>query len=184
MLVIALNDFGVQEQFTIFLYTAREYQRRGGIRFLIPSFRKDRKARIWRERLQNAIVQEKLTATTLIDHPTDLHSLIDAADLTIYTIKEPEQEFAFPLTLIQALCAGKPLICQNVSPWNEVMAGFQEKWLVKAYEDFSRISRDFLKQESQLEQISTDLARFSRARMGVDAVADHYSKLYKSVLNH
>ena len=183
LFVVALNDFNDQEHFTTFLYTVREYQRRGGFRLLIPLYHRDRRSLLWREKLQNAIVQENLGATTLLQTEVDVDSLIEAADMTLLIDKRKNRSFSFPLTAILALCSGKPVITHNLPPVDEIIAEFREDWLVKAYEDFSRISRDLLKQAASLEQISTDLARFARARLSVESVAERYKNLYNSMLS-
>jgi glycosyltransferase involved in cell wall biosynthesis len=148
MFVIALNDFSDQEHFTTFLYTVREYQRRGGYRLLIPLYRRDRQSLLWRNKLQNAIIQEKLAATTLLQTEVDLHSLIDAADITLLIDKHQHRSFSFPLSVVESLCSGKPVITYNLPPVREIIAEFRENWLVIAYEDFSRISRDLLKERA------------------------------------
>jgi glycosyltransferase involved in cell wall biosynthesis len=183
MFVIALNDFRDQEHFTTFLYTVREYQRRGGYRLLIPLYRQDRQSLIWRQKLQNAIDQEKLDATTLLETEVDVHSLIDAADITLLIDKHLNRPFSFPLPVVEALCAGKPVITYNLPPVREIIGEFHEGWLVKAYEDFSRISRDLLKQRAGLEELSTELAQFARARLSVEKVAERYKNLYNSLLS-
>ena len=183
LFVVALNDFSDQEHFTTFLYTVREYQRRGGFRLLIPLYRRDRQSLLWRKKLHNAIVQEKLSATTLLEKEVDLDSLIDAADMTLLIDKRKNRPFGFPMTAIAALCAGKPVITYNLPPVDEIIAEFREEWLVKAYEDFSRISRDLLKHSSGLEQVSTELAHFARARLSVESVAERYKNLYISLFS-
>lgn len=183
LFAVALNDFSDQKHFTTFLYTVREYQRRGGYRFVIPLYSQDRKSLLWRQRLKNAIVQEKLSATTLLDVPVDLHSLIDATDVTLYIDKRQEREFSFPLRVVEALCAGKPLISYNIPPVSEIVGAFRKEWLAIEYEDFSRISRDLHKHAGDLEQISTELARFARARMSVEKVAERYKNLYNSLFS-
>lgn len=180
--IVALSDFHDQQHFAAFLYTAREYQRRGGFRFLIPQYREDKQTLLWRKRLQNAITQEKLTATTLLDPGVDLHSLIDSADMALYMNKNPVRDFSFPLIAVEALCAGKPVIAYSSSPISEVVEKFQPAWVASVYEDFSRISKDLLKQTTRLEQISTELARYARSRMDVFTVAERYKELYKPIL--
>jgi glycosyltransferase involved in cell wall biosynthesis len=184
LFAVALNDFNNQEHFTTFLYTVREYQRRGGFRLLIPLYHPDRQSLLWRTKLQNAIDQEKLHATTLLQTEVNLHSLIEAADITLMIDKNNQKRpFSFPLSVVEALCAGKPVITHNLPPVHEVIAEFRESWLVKAYEDFSRISRDLLKEKASLERLSTELARFARARMSVEKVAESHENLYNSLLS-
>jgi glycosyltransferase involved in cell wall biosynthesis len=183
MFVVALNDFRDQEHFKTFLYTAREYQRRDGYRFLIPLYRQERQSLLWRKRLSESIRLENLSNTTLLDANADLHSLIDACDVALLMDRRNDRPFGFPLSAVEALCAGKPVIGYNIPPVNEIIAGFNEEWLVKAYEDFSRISRDLLKQSVHLEQLSTELARFARSRMSEESVAASYDNLYNKLFS-
>jgi glycosyltransferase involved in cell wall biosynthesis len=178
LLVIALNDFSDQAHFTAFLYTVREYNRRGGFRFVIPVYRQDKQSLLWRSRLAEAIQKEKLHATTMLDAPVDVHSLIDAADFTLLMDKRPTHEFGFPLLVVEALCAGKPVLCYNVPPVNEIVSSFRKDWIANVNEDFSRMSRDLLKEAPRLEQISTDLSRFAQSKMSVKNVAQSYWQLY------
>jgi glycosyltransferase involved in cell wall biosynthesis len=181
LFAVALNDFDRQEQFVTFLYTAREYQRRGGFRFIIPLYHKNRQSLLWRQRLQTAIIQENLTATTLLDEQVDVHSLLDSADVTLYMDQQPSGSFSFPLIAVEALCSGKPVISYGSNPVGELMSLFRSSWVAKAYEDFSRISRDIQKGSAELEQTSTELARFAQARMSVEAVSEKYNDLYKNI---
>jgi hypothetical protein len=183
LLAIALNDFSDQAHFTAFLYTVREYNRRGGFRFVIPLYRQDKQSMLWRNRLAEAIQKEKLHATILLDAPVDVHSLIDAADFTLLLDKRPARDFGFPLLVVEALCAGKPVLCYDVPPVNEVVGAFRKDWIASVNEDFSRMSRDLLKEASRLEQISTDLARFARSKMSVETVSQSYKQLYNSALS-
>jgi glycosyltransferase involved in cell wall biosynthesis len=183
LLVVALNDFSDQQHFSAFMYTVREYHRRGGFRFVIPLYRKDRQSMLWRNRLAEAIQREKLFSTTLLNDSTDIHSLIDAADLTLYMDKRQDRAFGFPLFIVEALCAGKPVLCYNIPPVNEVVAAFRKDWVANVNEDFSRISKDLLKETAQLEQISTELARFARSKMSAESVAGRYKRLYNSLLS-
>jgi glycosyltransferase involved in cell wall biosynthesis len=180
LLVVALNDFSDQDHFKAFLYNVREYNRRGGFRFVIPLYRQDKQSMLWRNRLAEAIQKERLQATTMLDAPADVHSLIDAADFTLLMDKRPARDFGFPLLVIEALCAGKPVLCYNVPPVNEVVSAFRKDWIASVNEDFSRMSRDLLKEKPRLEQISTDLARFARSKLSVETVAQSYRKLYNS----
>ena len=183
LLAVALNDFKDQQHFSAFLYTAREYQRRGGFRFLLPLYSKDRQSLTWRSKLQHSITHERLSATTLVDESADLHSLIGASDLTLLIDKRTDREFGFPLAAIESISAGKPLIAFDVSPVNEIVAAFQNDWIARAYEDFSRISRDLARQAPELEQISTEFARFARTKMSIESVSQQHEQLYNSLLS-
>jgi len=182
LLVVSLNDFSDQSHFSAFLYTAREYQRREGFRFLLPLYNKDKESLRWRDSLKAIVEQEKLTRTTFVDDSIDLHSLIDSADFCLHICRERKGNFEFPLIVSEALCAGKPVICFNTPPLNEFIASFKMEWIAHVNEDYSRISRDLLKLSSQLEQISTDLARFARSQLSVESVSARYKQLYKSLL--
>ena len=181
LLVVALNDFDDHDHFSTFLYTTREYQRRGGFRFVIPLFKQEKQSLLWREHLQNAITQEKLSATVLLNQQVDIHSLLDASDIALHMDRRTSSRFAFPLLAATALCAGKPVISYNESPVGEFVGRFQDAWVAKAYEDFSRISRDLSKRANELEQICTEIARFARPELAIEAVAGRYQDLYKSI---
>jgi hypothetical protein len=183
LLVVSLSDFSDHSHFSAFLYTAREYQRRDGFRFLLPLYNKDKESLRWRDSLKAIVEQEKLTRTTFVDGSIDLHSLIDSADFCLHICRERKGNFEFPLVVAEALCAGKPVVCFNTLPLNEFIASFKPEWIVNVNEDYSRISRDLLKLSSQLEQISTDLARFARSQLSVESVSARYKQLYKSLLS-
>ncbi|MCI0417114.1 glycosyltransferase [bacterium] len=183
LLVVALNDFSDQQHFTAFLYTVREYNRRGGFRFVVPLYRQDKRSMLWRNRLAEAIQKEKLHSTILLDAPADIPSLMNAADFTLFMDKRPERPFGFPMITAEALCTGKPVLCYNVPPVNEIVSAFRKDWIASVNEDFSRISRDLLKESPHLEQISTELARFARSKMSAEAVGENYKQLYNSRLS-
>jgi glycosyltransferase involved in cell wall biosynthesis len=182
LLVIALNDFNDHQHFSAFLYTAREYQRRGGFRFVIPAYRQDKQTVGWRSKLQQIVQQEKLTLTTLLEDKKDIHSLIRSADLALY-IERTRPEFGLSPYVEEALCAGTPVISYNVPPVNEVIGNLQKQWLANTNEDFSRISRDLLKENAQLEQMSTDVARYAKSVFSVENVAAKYRQLYNTILS-
>jgi hypothetical protein len=52
LLVVSLSDFPDHSHFSAFLYTAREYQRRDGFRFLLPLYNKDKESLRWRDSLK------------------------------------------------------------------------------------------------------------------------------------
>ena len=183
LLAVALNDFADRKHFNMFLYIAREYQRREGFRFLIPCIRKDKEALAWRSRLQASLEQEKLESTALLDDNVDLHSLIDGCDITLYVKQDRELQFEFPLLVVEALAWGKPVLCSGGGPVSDTVREFRSSWIASDAEDFVRISRDVLKEAGQLEQISTELARFARPRFSVQSVAGAYRSLYHHLLH-
>jgi glycosyltransferase involved in cell wall biosynthesis len=183
LLVVALSDFADHDHFSAFLYAAREYQRKGGFRFLLPLFNQDKDTLTWRDSLKKIVEQEKLSLTSFVEPSADYHSLIDSADFCIHVYKKREQTFEFPLHVAEALCDGKPVVCFNTAPLNEFMAGFKKEWIAHTNEDYSRISRDIAKQALQLEQISTELARHARKTLSVESVSAQYRELYNSLLH-
>ncbi len=182
LLVVALSDFADHDHFSAFLYAAREYQRRGGFRFLLPLYNQDRETLSWRDSFRKMVEQEKLTLTSFIEPTIDYHSLIDASDFCIHVSKNRKRTFEFPLNVAEAFCAGKPVICYNTAPLNEFVAGFKKEWIAHTNEDYSRVSRDIAKQSLQLEQISTELARYARSKLSVETVSEQHRKLYNSLL--
>lgn len=183
IMAVALNDVSSRADFTSFLYVVREYNRRGGFRFLIPSLRKDKQTLNWRSQLQERIDQEKLQSTKLLgDNTVDFHSLLDSADLALYLNKEPDREFDVPARVIEAVILGKPVLCFNVPPLNEVLADLQPQWICNNVEDVVRESKDLRKQAAQLEQTATEIARKAREKFGVDLVAGQYRQLYERIL--
>ena len=182
LLVVALSDFSDHDHFSAFLYAAREYQRRDGFRFLLPLYRQDKETLTWRDSLRKIVEQEKLTLTSFIEPSVDYHSLVDAADFCIHVSKARKQTFEFPLNVAEAMCAGKPVICFNTPPLNEFIAGFKKEWIAHTNEDYSRISRDLAKQSLNLEQISTEFARYARPKLSVEAVSARYREIYNSLL--
>ena len=182
LLVVALSDFSDHNHFSAFLYAAREYQRRDGFRFLLPLYNQDKETLTWRDSLKKIVEQERLTLTSFVEPSADYASLVDSADFCIHVSKTRKSRFEFPLNVAEAFCAGKPVICFNTLPLNEFVAGFNKDWIAHTNEDYSRISRDIAKQSLQLEQISTELARYARQRLSVEAVSAKYREVYNSLL--
>jgi hypothetical protein len=182
MLVVALSDVSSKEDFDGFVYVTREYNRRGGFRFLVPSYRNDKETRLWRRRVQQMVEQEKLTSTTFIDEEIDLHSLIDSADMAVYLQKRRNPTFDFSLDVLEASALGKPVLCFDVPPYNETLREFVPSWICTNIEDFVRESHDLRKNAASLEQTATDLARFARERFSAEKVAAQYKAVYESVL--
>lgn len=182
-MAVTIGDLSSKPHFDAIIYAAREYQRLGLFRLIIPLLKKDKDSRLWLERLKYSVGIEKLILTTILDEPADLLSLIDAADLVLYLNKKPELQFEFLPLVLPALLLGKALFCYNVPPVNELILPIQSNWVCNATEDFVRESRDLQKEAVKLEQISTELARAAREKLKVETVASGYEALYSSVLS-
>jgi glycosyltransferase involved in cell wall biosynthesis len=183
LLVLALSDVTNKQQFDFFLYIAREYNRRNEFRLLIPRFQTDDETIEWRKKLQDQINQERLQSTTLIDVEVDLHSLIDCTDVVLNLQKQPDPNFDFPLSMIEAMLIGKPVLCFDVPPYNESVKAFRKNWACKNIEEFVRESKDICHELRNLEQLSTELARYSRTIFSVDRVGSLHRSMYTKVLN-
>jgi hypothetical protein len=182
MLVITLNEMTDRNEFDSLLYIAREFNRREVFRFLIPQYKTTKNTLLWRDRLRNTIETEKLTSATLMQEPADFHSLLDAADIALYFDRNDNNDFEFPLTVIEALLRGKPVICFDKPPINEYLRNFNENWIARNTEDFVREARDLQKREASLEEISTELARYARSHFEPASVAARYHELYNRLL--
>ncbi len=183
LLALALNDISNKQQFDAFLYVVREYNRRGEFRLLVPRFRMDNETLEWRKKLQNQIDQERLHSTTLIDVDVDLHSLLDCTDIALHLRKDRDNYFDFPLSMIEAILIGKPVLCFDVPPYNESIKGFRKNWACKNIEEFIRESKDIRHGPGNLEQLSTELARYSRTIFSADRVASQHRTIYTNVFN-
>ncbi len=181
MMVVALSDISSRKEFDAFLYVAREYNRREQFRFLIPRYRTDKETALWRDRLRNSIELEKLVCVTLLEDLSDLHSWIDSADFCVYLKRVPDTEFEFPLEVLEAMLRGKPLLAFNLPPVNEYVREAGTRFVCNNIEDVTRESKDILTSQAQLEQVSTELARYARSRFGTEAVAARYSNLYSRI---
>jgi hypothetical protein len=182
-MVVAVGDLSSKPHFDAYMYAAREYQRKGVYRFLIPLLKKDKESRLWGDRLKYSVGVEQLSSTVILEDQTDVISLMDAADLVLYLNKKPELQFEFLPLIIPALLLGKALFCYNVPPINEVVAPVRSRWVANATEDFVRESIDLQKQAVESEQISTELARAARQKFNPESVASRYDALYKSILS-
>jgi len=180
MLVLALNDVWDEPNFDCYLYMMREYNRRGGFLLLLPNYNRDKQTLLWRKRVQETIDKEKLSSIMLIDS-ADLHSLIDASDFVVDTRKHRSADFDFPVTAIEALLRGKPLLCFNIPPVNEALQQYRPLWVCNTNEDYVRESKDLLKEARNLEQIGTDIARMARDRYSIEAVSKAYRSLYLAI---
>ena len=183
LLVLALNDVSNKQQFDFFLYIAREYNRRNEFRLLIPRFQIDEETIDWRTKLQEQINQERLQSTTLIDVDVDLHSLIDCTDIALNLQRQHDPYFDFPLSMIEAMLIGKPVLCFDVPPYNEAIKVFRKNWACKNIEEFVRESKDIRHELRNLEQLSTELARYSRTIFSADRVGSLHRAMYTKVLN-
>lgn len=182
MLVVSLSDVTSKEDFDSFVYITREYNRRGGFRFLVPRYDNDKETRLWRQRVQQMVEQEKLTSTTFLEEEIDLHSLIDSADVVLYLHKHHTPSFDFSLDVLEAAALGKPVLCFDRPPYNETLKEFVPAWICVNTEDVVRESHDLRKNAGKLEQIATDLARFARERFSPEKIAARYKAVYESVL--
>ena len=182
LLAVALTDMTNRPAFDAFLYICREYNRRGGFRFLIPPYDRGKETSIWRGRLEQTIRQERLTAVTLMDAGADTHSLLLSADFAVHLQREPDYQFGFSFPAIDFLLLGKPVICFNQPALNEVIHAFQPRWVANNIEDVVRASRDLRKDQSQLPQISVKLAQYAKEIFSPENVASRYQALYHHVL--
>ncbi len=182
MLVVALSDVSSRKEFDAFLYVAREYNRREMFRFLIPRYKTDRETSLWRKRLQNSIELERLGSTTLLEDTLRLHSWIDSSDFCVFFNREPEREFEFPLHVLEAMLRGKPVLSFNLPPVNEYVRETGASLVCNNIEDVARESKEFLRMLGQMEERSTEVARYARSRFGTDTVAAQYKDLYNRVL--
>jgi glycosyltransferase involved in cell wall biosynthesis len=180
-LVVSLNDMSNQKEFDAFLYIAREYNRRDTFRFLIPLYDRRKGADSWREKLQYSLGMEKLDSVSILTDESDIHSLIDAADLAVLIDRHATAATEFPPRAVEALLRGRPLICFAQSPISEIVREFQSKWVASNTEDFVRESRDIQKEEARMEEISTELARFARSRFDPQVVGRAYQLIYESL---
>ncbi|HSP05658.1 MAG TPA: glycosyltransferase [Acidobacteriota bacterium] len=181
-MVVALCDISSKEDFDNFIYVTREYNRRGEFRFLLPRFIKDKDTLLWRDRIRVMIEQERLTCATLLDQDVDLHSLLDAADMAVYLRKGREPGFDFSLHVLEAINLGKPVLCYNIPPYNETLKEFAPAWSCTNTEEVVRESQNLRKSAAQIEQISTDMARFARDRFSADKIAAQYRAIYETAL--
>jgi glycosyltransferase involved in cell wall biosynthesis len=182
MLVLALCDVSSKQHFDSFLYICRELNRREVFRFLIPRFQRDKETGLWRERLQSSIQQEKLHCASLLEDTSDLHSLIDSTDIAVLPSRHRDIDFRFFLFALEALCAGKPVLSFDVEPVSGVLRELHPQWIAQNTEDFVRIASDIRKQEANLEQFSTELARSARNRFGMEKTVARYEQLYHRLL--
>jgi hypothetical protein len=183
LLALALSDITDKQQFDFFLYIAREYNRRNEFRFLIPRFQMDEETLEWRKKLQDQINTERLLSTSLIDVDIDLHSLIDCTDIGLNLQKQHNPYFDFPLSMIEAILIGKPVLCFDVPPYNESIKAFRKNWACRNIEEFVRESKDIRHELRNLEQLSTELARYSRTIFSADRVGSLHRTMYTKVLN-
>jgi glycosyltransferase involved in cell wall biosynthesis len=184
MLVIVLNDMQNQKEFDSFLYIAREYNRRDVFRFLLPVYYETKAAESWRAKLQYSIGMEKLESVTILKGDQEDHSLIDASDMALLVTRREEdpQSLELPLRGVEALLRGKPVLCFVQSSLSEVIAEFKPNWVTSNTEDFVRESRDIQKEQTRLDEISTELARFARTQFSPSAVAAAHQEIYNRLL--
>lgn len=182
LMAVALSDISSKEDFDNFIYVTREYNRRSEFRFLLPRFRKDKETQLWRDRIQVMIDNEKLAGATLLNQDVDLHSLLDAADMAVYLRKGREPRFDFSLHVLEAAALGKPVLCYDIPPYNETLKEFVPAWVCSNTEDIVRESKNLRKNAAQLEQISTDMARFARDRFSAEKIAAQYRSIYESAM--
>ncbi len=182
LLAVALNDVSNKQHFDSFLYVVREFNRRGEFRLIVPRFKTDPETLKWRKELQKQIENEGLRSTTLLQEDFDMHSLLDSADFAIHLRKDRDIHFDFPLFIVEAALSGKPVLSFNVRPYNEFIASFKKYWAFSTIEEMINEARDLHRNASNLEQLSTELARYARTNCSVDRVAQLYRVVYERVL--
>ncbi|MCI0606415.1 hypothetical protein L0156_25810 [bacterium] len=180
LLVVALTDITNRPVFDAFLYISREYNRRGGFRFLIPRYDHGKETNLWRGRLQETIRQEKLDAVTILEE-SDIQLFLPGADFALHLERETNSKFGFSLPAIDFLLLGKPVFCFNQPALNEVIYKFQPRWVANNIEDVIRASRDLRKDQSSLPQIAVDLARYAKEIFSPENVASRYHEIYHQV---
>jgi glycosyltransferase involved in cell wall biosynthesis len=181
-LVIVFGNLSMQKHFDTYLYLVREYQRRRVFRVVMLLPEMDKNSVIWRERLNDTIKLERLSAITLLTDRVDTASIIDSSDVVLHLNREREKQFDFLSVAFQALLLGKPLFCFNEPPVNEFVSGFRPKWVCRTNEDYIRESRDWLAEANQSEQISTEIARYAQRLFLPQVAAAAYEKMYQEIL--
>src|SRR5262249_9126319 len=143
-LVTVFGNLSTQKHFDTYLYLVREYQRRRVFRavLLLPDM--DKNSTVWRERLNDTLNLERLSAITLLSDRIDSASIIDSSDFVLHLNRENDKQFDTLSCVFQALLLGKPLFCFNAAPVNEFVSGFRPKWVCRTNEDYIRESRDWL----------------------------------------
>jgi hypothetical protein len=179
---VALNDVSSKQHFDSFLYVIREFNRRSEFRLVVPRFKADPESRKWRNELQTQLENERLHSTILLQEDFNLHSLLDSADFTIYLRKDRDSSFDFPLSIIEACLIGKPVLCFNIPPYSEFISDFRKNWAFSTIEEMINEARDLHHKAFNLEQLSTELARYARSIFSLDRVASLYRKVYEEVL--
>jgi glycosyltransferase involved in cell wall biosynthesis len=181
LLAVALNDVSTRQHFDSFLYVIREFNRRGEFRLIVPRFKTNLETLKWRKELQNQIDNERLHSTTLLQEDSNLHSLIDSADFTIHLRKDRDQYFDFPLSIVESCLIGKPVLCFNIPPFNEFISRFHKNWAFNNIEEMINEARDLQRTAINLEQLSTELARYARTTLSLDRIASMYRKVYEGI---
>jgi glycosyltransferase involved in cell wall biosynthesis len=182
LFAVALCDVSNKQDYDSFKYVIREFNRRGEFRFIVPRIKMDAETLKWRRELQKQIENEKLPSTTLLQEDVDLHSLLDSADFAVHLKKERDSSFDFPLSIVEASLIGRPVLCYNIPPYNDFIAGFRKSWTVNNIEELIPAARDLHHQASNLEQLSTELARYARRHLSIDRIASTYKTLYQNIL--
>ncbi|HET6267640.1 MAG TPA: hypothetical protein VFG11_07980 [Acidobacteriota bacterium] len=181
-LVTVFGNLSTQKHFDTYLYLVREYQRRRVFKavLLLPDM--DKNSTVWRERLNDTVNLERLSAITLLSDRIDSASMIDSSDFVLHLNREYDKQFDTLSFVFQALLLGKPLFCFNAPPVNEFVSGFRPKWVCRTNEDYIRESRDWLAEANQSEQISTEIARYAQRLFLPQGAASAYEKLYQEIL--
>jgi glycosyltransferase involved in cell wall biosynthesis len=182
LLVASLSDITSRPAFDAFLYISREYNRRGGFRFLIPQYDHSKETSLWRGRLQQTIEQEKLSAVTLLPAGSRSEPLLLSADFAVHLEREPNDRFGLSLEAVDFLMRGKPVFCFNQPSLNEVVYQFQPRWVATNIEDIVRASRDLRKDQAQLPQISAKLSGYANDLFHPQKVASRYQEIYHHLL--
>jgi glycosyltransferase involved in cell wall biosynthesis len=180
---VALNDVSNKQHFDSFLYVIREFNRRGEFRFIVPQLKTDPETMKRRKELQKQIDAERLHSTTLLQEDFDMHSLLDSADIALHLSKSRDDHFDFPLTIVEASLIGKPVLCFDVSPYNEFISAFRKNWTFSTIEEMLSVARDIHRRSLDLEQLSTELARHARSVFSIERVTSLYRTAYQNILS-
>jgi glycosyltransferase involved in cell wall biosynthesis len=108
-----------------------------------------------------------------------IREILDITDLIVLPFSRKNWKVGLPLTIIEALACGIPVITMKRKGIDEAVKDNYTGILVEKIEDIPHAIDSALSDETAFKQMSQNAARFAEEHFNISKIADSYMKIWK-----
>lgn len=164
----------------------KNYKDIANLKFIFACRIKSKKDQAKKNELVKIIEQEKLTnQIVFLDTFTNMEQLYNISDINIFPAREMAGKFDIPLTLVESMACGKPIIVSKLKNLKELVAKNAYGLICETKNPHDLANKIYLlKTDKKLyNKISKDALKFVRENFDIKKIVKEYNKLYKNLLN-